>query len=53
MKNKPSCPDCKTSEDMEEVDSNFIDPKGDGVGYEEPVYKCFKCGSEWEQSDCE
>lgn len=39
------CPDCKitiTKEDA--VDSEFIDSKGDGIGYDIPVYKCPNCG---------
>jgi hypothetical protein len=45
-------PDCKikiTKEDV--VDSNFVDAKGDGVGYEEPVYECPKCNCEFNKSD--
>ena len=46
------CPDCKvtlTRNDI--VDSNYVDPKGDGIGYDENVYRCFKCGCEWNESD--
>lgn len=44
------CPDCKT-EEMVEVESQFVDPKGDGVGYEIPVYKCPKCDIEMDRDE--
>lgn len=46
------CPDCKIEiTDEDEVDSNYIDPKGDGIGYELPVYKCPKCGCEYDRDE--
>jgi len=47
---KPHCPDCK-HEELEQVDSHIEDVKGDGVPYEVPVWKCFKCDVEWEEGD--
>lgn len=46
------CPDCKeiiTKEDV--VDSEFVDLKGDGIGYDIPVYRCPKCGVEYNRDD--
>ena len=48
----PSCPDCKCplfSEDI--IDSQYIDPKGNGIGYDIPVFKCPKCGVEYNQDE--
>lgn len=46
------CPDCKielTKDDI--VDSTFTDAKGDGIGYEQPIYECPKCGCQWDRDE--
>jgi len=46
------CPDCKielTKDDY--VESRFVDHKGDGVGYDVPVYQCPKCKCEFERDE--
>ena len=46
------CPDCKielTKEDK--VGSEFVDLKGDRVGYDVPVYKCPKCECEFNRDE--
>ena len=46
------CPDCKIELGKEDkVDSEYIDPKGDGIGYDIPVYKCPKCGVEYNEDE--
>ena len=38
------CPECQTILTNDDwVDEEHVDPKGDGVGYEMPVYNCPKC----------
>jgi predicted nucleic-acid-binding Zn-ribbon protein len=46
------CPDCKIGLGHDDlVDSALIDPKGDGIGYEIPVFKCPKCGVEYQEDE--
>jgi hypothetical protein len=45
------CPDCSTEEILSFDGYRYIDPKGDGVGYEIKVYFCQKCEGEFTKED--
>jgi transcriptional regulator NrdR family protein len=46
------CPDCKiilTKENV--VDSELVDPKGNGIGCEVPILECPKCGNKYNRDE--
>lgn len=46
------CPDCKIELNEDDiVDSTFVDPKGDGIGYDIPVCKCPQCQCQWNEDE--
>lgn len=51
MEENPNCPECKTNEFMEYTGEDR--PSESGEMYDVRVYKCHKCGEEFDEDSLE